>query len=47
MQQNRLHRQPVWHTLTREQKLVRIAELRRRQQAELEAEGRRLQVLLG
>ena len=47
MRQSRLPRQQGWHTLTREQKLVKIAELRRRQQAELEAEGRRLQVLLG
>lgn len=47
MHQFRLPRQQVWHTLTREQKLVKIAELRRRQQAELEAEARRLEVLLG
>ena len=36
-----------WHTLTPEQKQLRLAELRHRQQAELAAEARRLQVLLG
>ena len=37
----------VWHTLTPEQKQARLAELRRRQQDQLEVEARRLQVFLG
>jgi hypothetical protein len=39
--------QQVWRTLTPEQKQLRLAELRHRQQAELAAEARRLAVLLG
>lgn len=31
-----------WHALTPEQKQARLAELRRRQQAQVEAEARRL-----
>ncbi|MFC4782853.1 hypothetical protein ACT8ZV_00130 [Nocardioides sp. MAHUQ-72] len=38
--------QRVWHTLTPEQKQDRLAELRRRQQLQVEVEARRLAALL-
>jgi hypothetical protein len=43
MRHPKAHRPTAWHALTFEQKQERLAELRRRQQAQIELEARRLQ----
>jgi hypothetical protein len=43
MRHQKAHRPTAWHDLSLEEKQERLAELRRRQQAQIELEVRRLQ----